>query len=127
VTLDLTWTLWDGGLQLGRRRQAEAAADEARAAAEAGRLAVLQEVQDAARDLVVAGEQLDLAVQRHGLAAETAASTRRSYEAGVASSLEVIDANDRLFTAGVILAAARARLAQAAIALDHGLGRDTGR
>jgi outer membrane protein TolC len=124
VTLDLTWLLWDGGLQLGRRRQAEAAADGARAAAEAERLAILQEVNDTSRDLVVAREQLELADQRRALAAETAASARRSFEAGVASSLDVIDANDRLFTAGVNLAAAKARLAQSAIALDHSLGRD---
>jgi outer membrane protein TolC len=124
LTLDLTWQLWDGGLQLGKRRQAEAAADEARAAVEAERLAVLQEAQDTSRDLVVAREQLDLADQRRALAAETAASARRSFEAGVASSLDVIDANDRLFTAGVNLAAARARLAQSSIALDHALGRD---
>ncbi len=45
----------------------------------------------------------------------------------MASSLDVIDANDRLFTAGVNLAAARARLAQAVIGLDHALGRDAGR
>ena len=124
LTLDLTWQLWDGGLQLGKRRQAEAAADEARAAVEAERLAVLQEAQDTSRDLVVAREQLDLADQRRALAAETAASARRSFEAGVASSLDVIDANDRLFTAGVNLAAARARLAQSSIAVDHALGHD---
>jgi outer membrane protein TolC len=124
VTLDVSWAIWDGGLQLGKRRQAEAQAAAARAAAEAERLAIVEEVHDGARDLAVAREQLELAGQRRGLAAETAASARRSFEAGVASSLDVIDANDRLFTADVNLAAARARLAQAAIALDRALGRD---
>jgi len=127
ATLDLTWPLWDGGLGVGKRRQAEAQAAEARAAAEAERLAVLEEVHDASRDLDVAREQLDLAGQRRGLAAETAASARRSFEAGVASSLDVIDSNDRLFTADVNLAAARARRAQAVVGLDRALGRDPGR
>ena len=127
ATLDLTWALWDGGLGLGKRRQADAQAGEARAAEEAERLAILEEVHDASRDLGVAREQLDLAGQRRGLAAETAASARRSFEAGIASSLDVIDANDRLFTADVNLAAARARLAASAIALENALGRDPGR
>ena len=127
ATIDLTWAIWDGGFELGKRRQAEAAADGARAAAEAERLAILQEVQDTSRDVGVAREEVELAGQRRALAAETAASARRSYEAGIASSLDVIDANDRLFTAGVNLAAARARLAQSVVGLDHALGRDTGR
>jgi len=123
VSLDLTWTLWDGGLGWGKREQAEAQAAGARAAAEAERLAVLEEVHDASRDLGVAREQLQLADQRRSLAAETAASARRSFEAGVASSLDVIDANDRLFTADVNLAAARARLAQARLELLRAIGR----
>jgi outer membrane protein TolC len=127
VTVDLTWTIWDGGLQIGRRRQAEAQASAARAAAEAERLAILEEVHDSSRDLAVAREQLELAGQRRGLAAETAASARRGFDAGIASSLDVIDANDRLFTADVNLAAARARLAGSTIALARALGRDPGR
>jgi outer membrane protein TolC len=124
ISVDLTWTFWDGGLQLGKRRQAEAQAAGARAAAEAERLSVLEEVHDSSRDLAVESEQLELAVQRRGLAAETAASARRSFGAGIASSLDVIDANDRLFTADVNLAAARSRLAQATFALARALGRD---
>jgi len=123
VTVDLTWALWDGGLGWGKREQSEAQAAEARAAAEAERLAILQEVHDASRDVGVAREELRLADQRRGLAAETAASARRSFDAGIASSLDVIDANDRLFTADVVLAAARARLAQARLELLRAVGR----
>jgi outer membrane protein TolC len=124
VSLDLTWALWDGGLQLGKRRQAQAQAAGARAAADAERLGILQEVHDATRDLGVAREQLELAEQRRALAAEAAASARRSFEAGIASSLDVIDANDRLFTADQNRAAARAQLAQARVALQLALGRN---
>jgi outer membrane protein TolC len=121
-TVDLTWAIYDGGLREARRRQARAQLAGARAAEEAQRLAVVQEVQDGARDLAVAGERLRLAETQRTLAADAAESARRSFEAGVASNLDVMDANDRLYQADVGLADARARVAQAAIALDHARG-----
>jgi len=123
ATLDLTWPIFDGGLRESRRRQARAQLASARAGAEAQRLAVVQEVTDGARDLAVARERLRLAQTQRGLAADAAESARRSFEAGVASSLDVIDANDRLYQADVGLADGRARLAQAAIGLERALGR----
>lgn len=123
AALELSWPLYDGGARYGRRRQAEAALSGARAAAEAERLTVVQEVRDGARELEVARERLRLAETQRQLAAEAAASARRSYEAGVASSLDVIDANDRLYLADTGLADARARLAQTRLALDRALGR----
>ncbi len=84
---------------------------------------MVQEVRDGARDLEVARERLRLAETQRQLAADAAASARRSYDAGVASSLDVIDANDRLYLADTGLAEARARLAQTRLALDHALGR----
>jgi len=50
-TADLSWQLYDGGFRYGRVRQAEGAVAEARAAAEAQRVSVAQEVQDSARDV----------------------------------------------------------------------------
>ena len=126
ATLDLTWPILDGGLREARQRQARAQVATARAADGAQRLAVVQEVADAARDLDVARERLRLAETQRGLASDAAASARRSFEAGIASSLDVVDANDRLYQADVGLADARARLAQAAIALDRATGRGPG-
>jgi outer membrane protein TolC len=123
ATVDLTWPLFDGGFREARRRQAEAQRATARAAEEAQRLAVVQEVSDGTRDLSVARERLRLAETQRRLASDAAASARRSFEAGVASSLDVIDANDRLYQADVGLAEARARLAQSRVALDRALGR----
>jgi outer membrane protein TolC len=123
ATVDLVWPIFDGGRREGRRREAEARAGAARAAEEAERLRVVQEVGDASRDLAVARERLRLAETQRRLAAEAAASARRSFDAGVASSLDVIDANDRLYLADVGLAEGRARLAQATIALDRAAGR----
>jgi outer membrane protein TolC len=124
AVLELSWTLYDGGFRYGKRREADAALDRARAAAEAQRLAVHQEVADGVRDLGVAGERLRLAEKQRGLAADAAGTARRSFDAGVASSLDVIDANDRLYLAEVGLAEARARLAAARIAIARALGED---
>jgi outer membrane protein TolC len=123
ATVDLSWPLLDGGLREGRRRQARAQLATARSASEAQRLAVVQEVADGTRDVEVAAERLRLAETQRRLASDAAESARRSFEAGVASSLDVIDANDRLYAADVGLAEGRARLAQARIALERALGR----
>jgi outer membrane protein TolC len=123
ATVDLTWPIFDGGLREARRRQARAQLATARAGAEAQRLAVVQEVADSTRDLEVARERLRLAETQRGLAADAAASARRSFEAGIASSLDVVDANDRLYQADVGLADARARLAQAVLGVDRAVGR----
>jgi len=57
------------------------------------------------------------------LASDAAASARRSFEAGILSSLDVIDANDRLYTSDINLADARARLGQSRVALERAVGR----
>jgi outer membrane protein TolC len=95
----------------------------AQAAGEAQRLSVSQETRDAARELEVAVERLRLATEQRRLAAEAAGSAQRSYREGIASSLDVLDSNDRLFAADVGLAEARARLAGAGVALQRALGR----
>jgi outer membrane protein TolC len=122
ATLDLTWQLYDGGLRYGKRRQANAQLAAARASAEGARLQVIQEVQDGARDVAVATERLRLAEQQRKLAADAAASAKRSFEAGVASSLDVVDANDRLYQSDVGLADGRARLGVARAALSRAVG-----
>ncbi len=123
ATLDLTWALYDGGYRYGKRRQANAQLAGARAATEGVRLQVVQEVQDSVRDVVVATERLRLAEQQRKLAADAAGSAKRSFEAGVASSLDVVDANDRLYQADVGLAEAHARLGVARAALARAAGR----
>jgi len=122
LTLDLMWPLYDGGLRSGKRDQADAALVTARAAAEAQRLGIVQEVQDALRDIAVAEERLRLAEQQRDFATAAAASAKRIFEAGVASSLEVLDANDKMYQADVALADAHGRLGIALVTLDRALG-----
>jgi outer membrane protein TolC len=99
----------------------------ARAAAQATRVFIAQEVADAVRDVGVASERLRLAERQVSFAAEAAASAKRTFEGGVAGSLEVLDANDRLYQAEVALADARGRLGMAHAALSRSLGRDVAR
>lgn len=123
ITVDLTWALYDGGFRYGRARQARGALAGAQAAAEAQRLQIDQEVQDAARDVGVAAERLALADEQAKLASEAAATARRGFAAGISSSLDVLDANDRLYQSEVGLADARARLGVALAALERAAGR----
>ena len=123
LTVDLTWQLYDGGLRYGRARQAEGAIAGARAAAEAQRVEVVQQVQDAARDVAVAAERLKLAQDQVKLAGEAAGTARRGFAAGISSSLDVLDANDRLYQSEVGLADASARLGIALATLDRATGR----
>lgn len=124
AAVELSWPLYDGGLRYGKRDEAAARLAGARAAADAQALAVRQEVHDAARDVAVARERLRLARAQRDLAADAAGTAKRSFDAGLASSLDVLDANDRRYAADVGLAEARARLATAGAALARALGRD---
>ena len=122
ASVDLTWALYDGGFRYGKRAQAEGQLAAARAGLWAQKLEVSQQVLDATRDLEVAKERLRLAVRQKELAVEVAASAKRSFSAGLASSLDVLDANDRLYQAEVGQAEARARLGMASAALARVTG-----
>jgi len=124
VTLDATWPIFDGGFRGSRRAQAEAEASAARAAMDGARLAIAQEVADALRDVSVAAERLRLAERQAAFAGEAAAAAKRTFEGGVSGSLDVLDANDRLYQADVALADARGRLGMARAGLAKAIGRE---
>ncbi len=123
VSVDLTWTLYDGGFRYGKAAQADAQASEARAAETGARLQVLEEVQNATRDVEVARARLALAQSERATAAEAAASARRGFQEGVTSSLDVLSANEVLFLSDVQVASAGGRLGAALAALDRSVGR----
>lgn len=123
ASLDLSWQLYDGGLRYGKAHQAEASLVGAEAVLNQQRLEVVQQVKDALRDVAVARERLQLAQRQKELASETAASAHRSFEAGVAGSVDVLDANERLYQSEVGLAQNRAQLGIALVSLDRAVGR----
>jgi len=123
VSVDLTWTLYDGGYRYGKAAQAEGQAAEARAAESGTRLQVLQEVQNAARDVEVARQRLALAREERETASAAAASARRGFGEGVTSSLDVLSANDMLYVAEIQVATGSSRLGGSLAALDRAVGR----
>jgi outer membrane protein TolC len=123
ATVDLTWILYDGGFRYGKADEAEARLAAARAAHDEARERVSREVQDAVREARVAAERLALAKQTRATAAEAAAVAERAFAAGQAGSLDVLDAQDRLYAAEVAQAEARARLGAAVAALARAAGR----
>ncbi len=123
VSVDLTWTLYDGGYRYGKADQADAQASEARASETGVRLQILQEVQNAARDVEVARQRLALARQERDTASSAAASARRGFGEGVTSSLDVLSANDMLYMSEIGVAQASARLGGSIAALDRAVGR----
>ncbi|HEY3452643.1 MAG TPA: TolC family protein [Myxococcales bacterium] len=122
ASVDLSWTLYDGGFRYGKRDQAQAQIATNKAALAAQRIEISQQVRDATRDVSVAEERLRLAIRQKELAQEVYGSAKRSFEAGLASSLDVLDANDRLYQADVGLADARARLGMARVSLERATG-----
>jgi outer membrane protein TolC len=123
LTVDATWDLFDGGLRGGKAAQARAQAAAAQAAESTAALQIAQEVADAARTLGVARERVALADEQTAFAREAAASASRSFEAGVAGSLEVLDANDRLYQAEVGRAEARGGLGVALATYEWAMGQ----
>lgn len=123
VSVNFAWAIYDGGYRYGLAQQASAQVDEAKASDLQTRLTVVQEVQNAARDVEVARQRLLLAQRERATASEAAASARRGFEEGIASSLDVLSANTSLFEADVQLADSGGRLGSALAALDRAVGR----
>jgi outer membrane protein TolC len=123
VSVDLTWTLYDGGYRYGKADQSDAQAAEARAAETGVRLKVLEEVQNAARDVEVARARLALAQSERATATEAAESARRGFKEGVTSSLDVLAANEVLYLSEVQVASASGRLGASLAGLDRAVGR----
>lgn len=122
LSLDLSWTLYDGGFRYGRLRQARAQVRAADAALRDQRVQVSRQVRDALADLDVSRERLALAEKQRALAEEADRTARRGFENGVVSSLDALDAGTRLFQADVGLEDARARVGRAAAALRQARG-----
>ena len=120
--VELSIPLYDGGYRYGKRHEAEANLRATAAELEVNRLSVSQELTNARRDVSVAQERLRLAESLQKLATDAAGSARRSFDAGVATTLDVLDANDKLFQSEVAMAEAKAKVAQALVEVERTLG-----
>lgn len=123
ASASLQWTLWDGGLREARLREASARVAEAEALLRQVEWQVREEVRRAQLDLADARANLAIARNALELARETLRLTELSFRAGVATYLEVTDANASLTTAVVQEVRQRLQVDLAALRLLRAVGR----
>ncbi|WP_199746856.1 MULTISPECIES: TolC family protein [Corallococcus] len=90
VGASLVLPFWDGGAREGRLRQARGQLEQARADTTARERNVVIEVTQAKRVVQVTQATRDLAERERGLAEESDRLTRRSFEVGTGTSLELV-------------------------------------
>lgn len=111
----LTVPIWDGGARYGATRAARAQAEQQKARADAAaRTASLEQTQ-ATRGIEVAEQARAVAAQARDLAAETARLTRVAFNAGTATSFELVQAQQALRQAEQQLALREFELVRAKI------------
>lgn len=123
ASASLQWTLWDGGLREARLREASARLAEAEALLRQAEWQVREEVRRAQLDLGDARANLAIARNALELARETLRLTELSFRAGVATYLEVTDANASLTRAVVEEVRQRLQVDLASLRLLRAAGR----
>lgn len=97
--LQLTWTLWDGGLRESQLREASGRILENQHVLRGLELRAREDVMRALLDLESARANVVKASEQVVLARESAALVNSSFQAGAATYLEVVDANAALHQA----------------------------
>lgn len=100
----LTVPFWEGGARYGNLRLARAEVEQADARLQAGQRAAAIEVNRARRSVSVAHKNAEVAEQSRKTAANIDAMTRKMFDAGLATSLELVVAASALREAEITLA-----------------------
>ena len=124
VGATLSWTLFDGLARFADRRERQALAKLADLGVQAATRRVDVEVREALVSLDNQRASLKQASVAHEVAKKNAAETAELYRQGLASALEVADANVSLFEAEVGLVQQRYGLGVAFLNLEAALGLD---
>jgi len=122
ITFGASWTLWDGGLREANLSEASARIAESEASARKTELTAREEVKRAQLDLESALANRLKAEQTVELAREAQRLTDVSFKAGVATYLEVADANTALTGAEIGLVAERLQASVATLRLLRSVG-----
>lgn len=122
ITFGASWTLWDGGLREANLSEASARIAESEANARKSELTAREEVRRAQLDLESALANRLKAEQTVELAREAQRLTDVSFKAGVATYLEVADANTALTGAEIGLVAERLQASVATLRLLRSVG-----
>jgi outer membrane protein TolC len=120
----LSWSLFDGGARFAQSREQRALARLADLDLQAATRKVDVEVREALVSLSSQRASLRQATVAHEVAKKNAAETTELYRQGLASALEVADANVSLFEAEVALVQERYGLGVAFLNLEAALGLD---
>jgi outer membrane protein TolC len=122
LTLSAQWTLWDGGIREITLREESARVAEATAQQKQAEARAVEEVSRARLEYENAQANLSKAEEALGLARETQRLTEISFKAGVATYLEVADANSALTGAEVGAISERLQTSLAALRLLRSAG-----
>lgn len=120
----LTWSLFDGLARFGQARERRALAKLADLDVQAAVRRVDLEVREALVSMANQRASLKQATTAHEVAKKNAAETTELYRQGLASALQVADANVSLFEAEVALVQERYGLGVAFLNLEAALGLD---
>ena len=96
VTGSVNVPIWQGGRVKGDVEQAEATLHQRQAELEDARVAVQQQVRNALIELETASGQVRLAESNRGYAGETLTEARDRFAAGVATTVEVVQAQEQV-------------------------------
>ncbi len=122
INLAVNWTIWDGGLREINLREQSSRVRESTAQQELAVLRTREEVKRSQLDLETALGNRSRAAQALELARETQRLTEISFKAGVATYLEVADANAALTGAEVGFISERLNAALSALRLLRSVG-----
>jgi len=122
VTATLTWTLYDSGVRYADKHSRDAQAEISDLNARLLLRSVDAQVRSAAAQLAAAQAAFHVASDAVKYARQNVEETVILYRQGLATGLELVDANDSRFTAEVNYASAQFAMAQAYLALRQALG-----
>jgi len=120
--LGVSWTLWDGGLTKASVKARRLEVEKARLTLDEAVRLVKLEVRTAHDEARRAAQAVEAALSNVALAERAMTIAQSRYEAGLATYLEVTDANVALSAARLSCLAARRDLAVAAADLDYACG-----
>jgi outer membrane protein len=119
VGLQLDWAIYDGGLRDGQRKLALAQRQEQEAKLDLLRDQVRDDVYNADRNVRTKRSALDTARRSVQLSKETLDLVQVQHDAGTATQLDLLQAQDNLVSAEVALAQARFDLSLGALSLER--------
>jgi len=123
ISVTLNWSLIDGGVKLGKVREAQANQSSAAASLRQASLGVIQDVSNALISVQAARQQIPVANAEVTDAQEGVRIALGSYKAGVTTFQTVITAQAALVQAQTDQVNSTAALNNALAALDHAIGK----